>query len=301
MKKTLASLVVLTGVAALQGCTAQPADEGPVQSTEQALSLCNSQNGFNPMAAALAVAIATEIGQIDVLRDFNAVSTQFTFPGNNVQTGRKLVRVTTKCVQNGCANVDAILALQDPTINCLYGFTRGCINAMTFNAWNFANALAGMYADQVNTENNLKLNNVAEYNELAAGHKLVSSSAFTPAPTADCGKHFFFKATKKDGTALAHPAYIKDRLVAFGGTNNQFLAFSSSTTEGKIAIDPDDTSNTGSTCHGSCATYTLDKVYDPTGSIRAATPCCTMTATLAVGMLQQGIGVAAKWSFCYPN
>lgn len=271
----------------LQGCAVAP-EEDVTETTEQALTTCSTDNGKWPMAAALAVAIANEIGEIDVVRDFGF--------GTGVWGNSILTVTASKCAAStACPNIKGILSLQELPVNGPGGLTQ-----WMFDANIFGNALVNMRLDQMNWENSLKQNQPAVYAELVAGHTLKSSAAFTPAATSTCGKHFYYKAYKKGTTtALPHPAYLQHRLWAFGSTSNPYLAFSYSTTEAKIAIDPDETANTTPPASGICTTYTLDKVYDPAHTLVGR--CCTMSATGQAGTLRIGLSPAVKWDFCVAN
>lgn len=270
----------------LQGCATTPEDDADVAVTsEQALTGCSTANGKWPMAAALAVAIATEIGEIDVVRDFGF--------GTGVW-GNSILTVTTPLCSSSsaCPNIKAILSMQELPVNGPGGLTQ-----WMFDANIFANALVNMRLDQVNWENNLKQNQPAVYAELAAGHTLKKTSAFSPVASQTCGKYYYYKAYKKGTTtALTNPSYLQHRLWAFGNTSNPYLAFSYSTTEAKISIDPDDTANTTPAASGTCTTYTLDKVYDPTHKLIGQ--CCTVSATGQAGTLQIGLSPAIRWDFC---
>jgi len=284
---------IVTGfvLVALQGCAAAPGEEEDVAdigAVEQALTTCNTDNGKWPMAAALAVAIANEIGEIDVVRDFGLA------PG---PWGSQVLAVTTyKCAgDTACPNIKAILALQNSAVNGPGGLTQ-----TVFDANVFATALVNMRYEQANWEDSLRQNQPAVYAELKAGHTLKASYPFTPVASASCGKYYYYKAYKKwTTTPLPHPQYLQHRLWAFGNTSNPFLAFSYSATESKISIDPDDTANTTPAASGACTTYTLDKVYDPTHKLVGQ--CCTMTATGRAGTLQMGVSPAYKWDFCIPS
>ncbi|HEX7451529.1 MAG TPA: hypothetical protein VF294_04560, partial [Polyangiaceae bacterium] len=102
------SLVVVgfAGLMSVQGCAASvSSEEAETMSTHDALQYCYSNNGLMPSKAALAVAMARELGRWDTAHDLAA---PYNAP---VQLSS-----TANCVNNGCKNTIALLGLQDDRI-----------------------------------------------------------------------------------------------------------------------------------------------------------------------------------------
>ena len=115
--RILTSVLALSAASLLAGCSAeyepfeQAAEEADFGTTESAVSSCigdDLQYDFNGFAASLAVAIGKELGRWDVTSDFVINNGRLTLS----PTG------TTLC-GTGCANVKAILALQEDSTSVI--------------------------------------------------------------------------------------------------------------------------------------------------------------------------------------
>ena len=85
MKKLLSLVGVgFLGLSALQGCAASvSSDEADsVAKTEDAVNACYTNSGLLPTKAALAVAMATELGRWEPAKDLVAVTGLAAFPMN---------------------------------------------------------------------------------------------------------------------------------------------------------------------------------------------------------------------------
>lgn len=199
---------------------------------------CFTNSGINPMKAALAVAMATEIGRLDAVADLQIVN------------GAVALKDTTKstCSSRGfgaCPNTDAILSMQQNSVN-------NSICQTVFNATTFREDLKASFDRQSSHENDLKQNNPGA---LPGAHELWQVGMTSNAGA--CGVHYDFAAT---GTKLNN---LAARLVFFGGTDNPFIAFMSSNTT--ISIDPTGTMNgttstSSLTCTSGCYAYTTSLI-----------------------------------------
>ena len=233
MIKTIAAVAVLGGAMfGFSGCAAGDAEE--IGATEAYLSAadCNVNSGINPMKAALAVAMATEMGRVDPLADLKLGYLGVTISDSGWN----------RCWYagyNGCPNTWAILNMQDPAVN-------NQVNQAVFNSTAFREDLKASFDRQRNHENHLRQN---EPSRMPEDHSLRETGMTNYGA---CGIHYDFKAT---GNKISN---IKERLVFFGGNSNPFLAFRS--TDTTISIDPTGTMNGDTTtvtnvCTLGCTAY----------------------------------------------
>lgn len=279
------SFSFLLGILLVGGCsapdTATATDEGSV---EQGLSTqCSTDSGLNPAKAALAVAMANELGRWDAVNDLAQ--------GSNWRVVLSATGQARCNAHGGCPNTLGLLGLQDVSVNNYpNGISQTVYNAVTFNT-----DLYAAWARQYNWELSLKANQPSLVPE---DHKLVATSAFSPAPSQSCGTHFYYTATKPDGSALKNPANLAQRLLFFGGSSNPFLQFLSSSTTAKVAIDPDEYGNTTPVATGACTVYPLDKVYDPNQTLKGT--CCTTQSTGKKGTIQP-LPICPVYGYCKPS
>jgi hypothetical protein len=242
------------GVLALQGCAGSEytGDADEVGSEQSAVaSSCFSNIGVHTTKAALAVAMATELGRWDPLNDLTRVS------------GKVALKSGVTCIRNSCKQTKAILGQMD--------FTP---DQAVFSSEGFKNDLYASFDRQSNLIADLTRNHPAQ---LPPAHKLTPVGSMTL--TGACGPHFIFQVDNANGTAMTstQAGLMSNTLCFFGqntaGTdcgNNLFVGFTKTQVNcppGRVcvAIDPDDgdagTSTT--TQAGSAPTYTLNRLYDP--------------------------------------
>jgi hypothetical protein len=275
MKPLLTMLGVgCVGFMALQGCAAAEyaGDVEDVGAQEAAVaSSCFSNTGVHTTKAALAVAMATELGRWDPLNDLAIIDWKVALkPG-----------VT--CVRNSCKQTKAILGQMD--------FTP---DQSVFSAEGFKSDLYASFDRQSNLIADLTRNHPEL---LPPAHKLTPVGSMTL--TGACGPHFIFQVDNPNGTAMtsAQAALMSNTLCYFGqntsGTNcgsNPFIGFTKTQTgcpSGRVcvAIDPDD-GDAGSgttTTAGSAPTYTLNRLWDPANA--KLNTACTKTSG-PVGSMQ---------------
>lgn len=253
MTRQFTGLATLGVAVALTGCTYETGDEGtPAVMDQQVTLTCSSNNGIHPTKAALAVAMANEVGRWDPVADLT------------VTWDRKVALSSTgesRC-RNGCPNTKAILGLQDVS-------TTLVIDQSVFNPTALREDLIASFDRQRSHTQSLTLNSPSL---LPEDHVLVKVGGPLSLGTGACGPHYLYKPFKPDGSPLKYPANLANALVFFGiYSGNNYLAFT--TYNGDVAIDPTDGDNaTPVTTSGSCPTYENDRVYNPSGSL--LNTCC---------------------------
>lgn len=225
-----------------------------------AYGTCNTQSGLMPTKAALAVAMAKELGRWDPA-DL-AVQGQFGYPNSRVVLNSASAG---RCV-NGCANTKGILAQQDASF----------VDQNLFNATNFKNDLEASFQRQANMISDLKRNNPGA---LPPAHKLTLVGGPSDLGVGACGPHYIFQVDDQYGNPLsaAQANNMANALCFYGyGScgNNPYLSFQTTTVgcpAGRtcVAIDPQDgdTGSDSTTSAGSAPTYPMDRVWNPDNSL----------------------------------
>jgi hypothetical protein len=241
-------------------------DEGETAAFRQNLtSTCNSNNGVNPTKAALAVAMATELGRLEPIADLTRSDGAVALSAAGLS----------RCM-NGCANTEAILGLQSDEV-------REIIDQNAFNPTTFREELLASFDRQINWSLDLARNNPSA---LPEEHTLVRIGGPLSLGTGSCGPHYVFTATKPSGDPLTNAANLKNNLVFFGiYSGNDYLDFTVLSEIGSIALDPTDGDNAPPvTTSGSCPTYENDRVYDPDNTLLGT--CCVTSVLNTAGTLQ---------------
>jgi hypothetical protein len=252
---------------ALQGCagaeyTADAGDAGDAggagdvgEEQEAVDSSCYSSFGVPTTKAALAVAMALELGRWDPLDDLTV---------SFGSIPKVVLRPSSVCLRNGCAQTKGILGQAD--------FTP---DLKRFGSDGYTADLSASLGRQQNLITYLTHNHP---DQLPPLHRLTPVGTMTP--TGVCGPRFIFQVDNISGTALtsAQAANMSQALCFFGQntaeTNcggNPFVGFAKTQVNcpsGRVcvAIDPDD-GDVGSAMTTSSAgapTYTLDRLWDPT-------------------------------------
>jgi hypothetical protein len=245
--------------------------------TTMLYSDCSTAGGANPTKAALAVAIARELGEFDPVN-------QLTVTNGTVALSAAAV---TKCngLSHKCKNTIAILGQQADAAT---------IDQNLFNPTNFREDLKASFDRHKNNITNLTNNNrgalpIAHNLTLVSGPTNIG--AVQNGVSKSCGPHYIFKVTKKDGSNLTstEASNLGHATVFFGGGtpgtgSNPYMGYTStglaSCPSGAscIAIDPTDgdNSSTSTTSAGSAPTYPMNRTYDPTNSLLGSA-CVTTT------------------------
>ena len=181
MKKLAAGMILGLGLVGSQACTVDGADQTDIGNVHQ--TMCSTVSGYNPMAAALAVAMADEIGELNPSRDLQIVS----------ESGSNMVILSNegrnRCnARGGCNNIDDVIGMQYPEVNWY-------VEQTVFDSINYRSRLVSGLGDQKNFEQSLQMNDPGA---LPKPHKLTLQSVDN---LGGCGKHFTFKAERSDCTA----------------------------------------------------------------------------------------------------
>ena len=282
MKKWLGLLGVgFLGVSALQGCAASVSAEEAdnLTKTEDALSACYTQSGLMPTKAALAIAMADELGRWAPDKDLVAVRV-----GSMPMNSQPVVQLspTAVCLKNNCANTKALLGQQDWRLNFI-------LDQNVFNAVNYNSDLVQSLGRQAAKLTDLSRNSPSQ---LPPAHKLTEVGGPVDLGVGACGPHYVFQADHVDGTPLSvtEANNLANDLCMFGygscGGSNPFIHY---TLTGQgcpagrtcIALDPTDGDNgSGTTTFaGAAPVYPLNRFYDPWNS-RLNTQCATAAGRL---------------------
>lgn len=233
---------------------------------------CNANSGVNPTKAALAVAMANELGEWDA--------------GKYLTISNNMVALTweaqNKCnaAPHKCKNLKAILGQQAD------GATA---DQTVYNPTVFREEMKA----SLDRQRNHLMNNPAP-----VAHKLTLVSGPTNigqvqnGVSKSCGPHYIYKVTKASNGAnltAAEANNLKNGLCFVGEAcgDNAYIGFTSSGLSACpygatcVAIDPTDGDNTSTstTTAGSAPTYPMNRVYDPDNTL-LNTDCITTTAKL---------------------
>ncbi|HYQ02730.1 MAG TPA: cellulose binding domain-containing protein [Polyangiaceae bacterium] len=230
-----------------------------------AYATCNQNSGLNPTKAALAVAMATELGRW-------APNTDLTMSGGQVV----LSAAGLAACQNGCANTVAMLGQQN---------ANATADQNVFNPTVFNSDLQASFGRQTNLITNLRQNSPSQ---LPPDHKLTLVGGPLSLGSGNCGPHYVYQVDDKNGNPLttAQAQAMQNALCFYGQGNcgqNPYIAFTTTQAQcpaGRtcLAIDPADGDNTSTstTTAGSAPSYPMNRVYDPTNSLLNSV-CVTTT------------------------
>jgi hypothetical protein len=243
-------------------------DSMSLGTAEQGVMSCANPDGANSTMAALAVAVAQDLGRWQAAKDFVIVS----IPGGVIQPEAiKLAsgsdpsgpKGTSRCADGKCARVQSLLDFQyDQIKNKVYiqgsGSTKVLVDPIAVRS-----RMVAKLREQIAFDGRAK--DGARDQAPKEEHKL----AFVSAAKGGCDTMFTFQATKPDGTVLKFPNQLKYKL-AFADIHNPYIGFQN-LGSGKVAIDPtwglnEDGTNTGGTCAAACTKISLANV---------ATQCCS--------------------------
>jgi hypothetical protein len=241
MKKLLAGLMALGGLG-FAGCAVEQGDYIATEAFELNQACYNTSNGLAPIKAALAVAMATEIGRLTPDVDLKKIQVQAQYHWQDALGLTDAAK--NQCAargKTGCPNTQALLELQNPIIN-----STGLVRSSTLDATNFATDLIASLSRQAAHLQDLKNNQ--------PWRTPANNNVFTMLSVNDwgaCGEHVDFSVSGDK------PWNQIERLVFFGNGNtsaaqsfgNPYLA--PVLNEGRMAIDPDgQLTGTGTTSSG---------------------------------------------------
>lgn len=293
MKKSVLLMMSLGLGAALMpmGCASSAVDDESQTfnvENDALQSACYSNAGINPTKAALAVAMADELGRWDAVHDL-------TFKNDVV-----VLSSTAVCIKNGCRNTKAILGQQD-------GRIAGFVPQDLYNPVTFNRELVSSVRRQADLISDLARNNPRH---LPPGHKLTKVAGPVSLGTGACGPHYVFQVDHTNGTALSagEAANMANALCFYGdescGLDNPFLGF---TVTGQgcprgrtcVAVDPTDGDNGSltTTTGQNAVSYPFNRLYDP-GLSKLGSPCITR-ANFAGAMLNKCSIVPSTCGYLY--
>jgi hypothetical protein len=254
------------GLSALQGCVATSGDGSEqIGRGAETATACYTNSGLNPTKAALAVAMADELGRWAPDKDLTVV------PGGAMDPYGMVVALSgsATCLKNNCGNTRALLGQQD-------GRLIKFIDQNVFNPAVYENDLRAALQRSQTMISDLARNNPAG---LPPAHVLTRVGGPLDLGLGACGPHFVFQADRPDGTPLTttEANNLGKALCMYGfGTcgGNPFISF---TVTGQacpvgrtcIAVDPADGDNTSTTTTtaGSIPQYPMNRVYDPANTL----------------------------------
>jgi hypothetical protein len=209
--------------------------------TEQALS-CDNVDGTNSVMAALAVSVAQELGRWQPGKDLILTSTNGTSersPGS--QQAIKLTRKgKARCADGKCYNTQALLDLQYDQAKGQVQLPDDILLSPAALRSRLAAKLREQLACEAQPSDGQRGNCPVERHELT----------FIRAEQGGCDTNFIFKATALDGSALKHPAQLKNNLL-WVDRHNPYVAFTS--VGDTVSVDPTFGLNeSGATTTGSC-------------------------------------------------
>jgi hypothetical protein len=284
MKRHAFKLLSLTSItfAALTGCSAaegdidldsEMLDQGAEESMslgtlEQGLMSCSNPDGANAAMAALAVAVAQDLGRwqtgVDFVQGYNAGELVALASGSNANgpIGKS------RCADGKCARVQALLDMQlDAAANKIYfqgsGSTKVLLTPQAIRT-----RMLSKWREQVNYDQRAK-DGVADQPPVEQ-HKLT----FVSAAKGGCDTNFTFKATTPSGGTLKYPNQLKYKL-AFADIYNPNVAFTN-LGNGNVSIDPtyglnEDGTSTSGTCVAACTKITTTNIAGQCCSCGGAT------------------------------
>jgi len=299
MKKLL-SLVGFgfLGLSALQGCVSAVGDGSEdVGSASADVNACYTNSGLNPTKAALAVAMADELGRWDPARDLQVVRQSPLYPG---VYDAVVLSPSAVCLKNNCANTKALLGQQDSRLSTV-------IDQAVFNPWMYNTELVASANRNATFLSDLQRNNASK---LPPAHKLTKVGGPVNLGIGACGPHYVFQADKLNGTPLtaAEAQNLSNGMCFYGfgscSNGNPYISYAV-TTQGCpvgrtcIAIDPTDGDNGSgtTTTAGSAPTYPMNRLYDPTnGKLNSA---CVTTAGKLTSMMSKCSALPSTCGYLY--
>jgi len=224
-----------------------------------AYASCPTSSGLMPAKAALAVAMAKELGRW-------TPNVDLTISGGRVALSYAGLM---QCGAAGCPNTKALLGQQDSSV-------MQYVDQTLFNPTNFSADLQASFGRQSNLMMDLARNRPGQ---LPPTHKLKLVGGPTDLGKGSCGPHYVFQIDDANGNPLssAQATNMGNALCFYGYGdcgNNGYLGFMQtgvSCPPGRtcIAIDPTDGDNgsTSTTSAGSAPSYPMNRVYDPANAL----------------------------------
>jgi len=249
----------------------------------EGLMSCSNPDGANAAMAALAVAVAQDMGRWQVGKDFvqGYNAGELVALGSGSDASGPIGK--SRCADGKCARVQAILDMQlDAATNVYFqgtGSTKVLLNPQALRT-----RMLSKWREQKDYDGRAK-DGVSDQPPKEE-HKL----AFTGAAKGGCDTNFTFKATKTTGAALQYPNQLKYKL-AFADIYNPYINFTN-LGSGSISVDPtyglnDDGSTTTGTCTAACTKISTTSVAGQCCSCGGVTKAFAKSAWSSVTFLCQ--------------
>ena len=261
----LASLACSSGSAEPRGVE-EVSESEDLGQAEQGLMSCSNPDGTNSVMAALAVAVAQDLGRWNAAKDFVVnLSSGMSESSAGSQQTIKLASGSdasgpigkSRCRDGKCARVQALLDLQyDQASNKVYvqgsGSTKVLLNPAALRSRMYAKWQEQKACDQ-NARDGDNNSCTREQNSLQ----------YVGSATGGCDTNFTFAVKGANGLALRFPNQLRNQL-KFADSTNPYINFQN-LGNGNISIDP---------------TYGLDE--DGSTSTGACTAACTKISRSSV-------------------
>jgi hypothetical protein len=224
-------MTVGLGIAASQGCMAEPMDESEIGSNEEAVCANYSWGGT---FASLVIAMGTETGEFHPTKYLVKQTNMW----GNGRDGVKLTQAALDACnargQSGCPKMSILLAMQDPAINLPVAQGGGGIATSIFASEDYRSNVVSKLQDQINYENS----------RIQNGQCLPPAHTLTPmgAPVlAECGWDYKFGvAFSGSGSEREAESYNSINL---NGTVLNGKTFSWTASGGNMVIGPNQGDN----------------------------------------------------------
>ena len=277
IKKLMALGLMGMGFVVAQGCAVEQgsSEETGVAADAVVNAACYTNSGLKPTKAALAIAMADELGRWAPEKDLVAASRPASMPTNTQPVVQ--LSSTAVCLKNNCKNTKAILGQQDWRLYTI-------IDQNVFNATNFNGDLVQSLGRQAQKITDLTRNNKSQ---LPPVHKLTKVAGPLDLGVGACGPHYVFQADHADGTPLSttEANNLSNALCMFDyGScgSNPYIKYTVTgqgcpTGRTCVAVDPSDGDNAASTTTTAGASnpvYPMNRVYDDTNAL-LGTGCTT--------------------------
>ena len=229
-----------------------------VSSSTTGTMSCSNPDGTNAVMAALAVAVAQELGRWNASKDFVLTNTSgFTESSTGTVQAIKLASGSdangpigkSRCADGKCARVQALLDMQyDQANNLVYiqgtGSTKVLLNPSALRS-----RMSAKLLDQIACDRNAK---DGDLNSCATEQNVLT---YVSAAKGGCDTNFTFAVKSKAGTALKYPNQLKHQL-RFADSTNPYTNFQN-LGGGNVSIDPtygldDDGVTTTASCTAAC-------------------------------------------------
>jgi len=217
-------------------------DESDYGTATQALMSCSNPDGTNSVMAALAVAVAQQLGRWNASKDLDGTGSMLRLTSGSDASG---AIGKSRCADGTCARVQALLDMQlDAASGKVYiqgtGATKVLLDPPALRSRMLAKWNEQRTCDQA-PRNGTSTDCTTEQNKLT----------YVSAAAGGCDMNFTFAAKNTSGGALQYINQLKNEL-KFADSQNPYLNFTN-LGNGNVSIDPTyGLDDTGTSSTGSC-------------------------------------------------